>query len=485
MRDGVNAVESSLAKNVHYFIEIVWRRRFFILVPLLVSIPLIVIGSAYLPVRYTARTLLFFENAISDPLRLERVRYQYQRRAPSLHDEINALLKSGFIIDSALKQIMGEEYPKTATQQALARQRLRASLSVIQIGSGFYEIRLRASDPQELGEKLEVVTSRFLESLLMGGRAPATSVQLVLKRRKFEMQQAEKAVKEFERDIAGEQAGRNMLTKASQLEKTAQRVEAKKQELTTVNLAIDKALSETGDGLPDRRARGREIVAEPIRDRSPTSLVEKMRELIKTLLLVRSAAGVTEPSEVAAAKKPLAESSKIAGLKAKRDRLQGEVDRLAADVQGIEAFLAEQEGAIDLAKRLNRQLQETTAAYQSYVKWQPNSSTASRRPLKLGGSPGNIKVIDPPRDPKFADVSRMMYVMAGIFAGLVLGCSAAIVAEMFDQRLRRPEEFVAILGAPVICRLPTSQGIDDPLSLEIESAQKRHKVTPIRQGDRR
>jgi len=304
MRDGVNAVESSLAKHVHYFIEIfieiVWRRRFFILVPLLVSIPLSVIGSAMVPKRYTARTLLFFQQASSDPLQLPRDKIG--RPTPSLYEEINALLKSVHILDSALRQIMGEEYPKTATQQARALQGLRASLSLTQFGNSFYEFRLRASDPQELGEKLEVVTSRFLESLLMGGRAPTSSVQLLLRRRTFEMQQAEKAVKEFERDIAGEQAGRNILTKARQLEKTAQRLEAKKQELTTVNLEIDKALSETGDGLPDPTARGREIVAEPIRDRSPTSLMEKIQERTKNLLPIRAAVGVAESSEVAAGK---------------------------------------------------------------------------------------------------------------------------------------------------------------------------------------
>lgn len=459
MREEMQSIDLSFTERLRRYVEVAWRRRFFILVPLLASIPLSVIGSNLLPEKYIARTLLLFQKGNSNPLEFSD---RYENPVIEVMEGLEALLKSQHILDSALKQIMGEDYPKTARQQALVRQDLADSISIIPIGRNFFEFRLMGSGPQGMGQKLEVVTSRFLESLLVADRAPASAAEMVLERRKLEMQQAVKAVEEFERETTRDQAGRNTPTKARQLEETAQRLEAKKQELKTVEFKIDKELTKTGDGLPDRRSRGSEIVAEPIRDWSPTSPMDKIAKLIKDLGAVRSTDDLTNSSEIAPAKKQPVDTSEIASLKAKRDWLRGEIGQLAANVHWIEASIAENERRIEIGKRLKRQLQEATANYNNYAKYADPVIVSSAGPLQVVASPGQIKVIDRPEDPEFPQWSRTTYIFAGILAGLALGCSAAIVAEILDQRLRHPEEFVAILGAPMICRLPNSHGIDDP-----------------------
>lgn len=481
MRKELGGAKISMAQALYRALQIGWRRRLFVLIPFLVSIPLSIIGSDLLPEKYVARTLLFFQASSTNPLQSQSDRTQTP--TISIYDEINALLKSAHILDSALKQIMGEEYPKTEKQQALAREELADSLSIRQLGRNFYEFHLKSSDPQGMGEKLEVVMSRFLETLLTSDRAPSTSVQLVLNRRKFEMQQAQKALEEFEGDIGKEQTARNMPIKAGQLKEMVPRLEAKKQELKTVKLTIDKVLRETGEERPNRVDRGWETAAELTSDPSPTHLTQNIKNMFKRLLPVSSEVGLTESSEVVTGKKPHPRSAKIDELKAKRDQLQDEVDQLAANVQAINATLAEGDRNIELGKRLKRHLQETTAAYQSYTRRYADSG--SEQPLQLVGSPGDIKVIDPPMDPKFPDLSRKMYIIAGILAGLVLGSSAAIVAEVLDQRLRHPAEFVAILGAPVICRLPTSRGIDDSQSQKIEVTQTIPSVTQLMRSNLR
>lgn len=483
MNEKMEAVNSSLALGLRHGFEMAWRRRYLILVPLLLSIPLSLVGSAFLSQQYEVRTLLLLQEGSTNSLRsVSHIDYSSNpltagNALVERLEGLKALLKSERVLDAALKEIMGKDYPQTGKLQGSARRDLADSLSIKQIGKDFIELHLTGSDPQALGRKLEVITSRFLESLLLGNEGPAAAVHVVLERRKSDVQRAEKALKEFERKIAEEQAGRNVLTKARQLQETSQRLDAKKQELKTVEFKIDKALRETGDELPDPKDRASEINAKP--SRGLTSYTDR---LIKALLATLSAARLTDFSEVATAKKSQAEPSKIAGLEAKRDRLREEVDLLVAEVRRIEAPAAGDEGQItELGEPLKQRFEEAIANYQSFMRRYSNSELLAKRPLSLVESPENIRVIDPPKDPESPVVARWVYFLAGIVAGLALGCSAAIVAETIDPRLYRPEEFVAIFGAPVICRLPPSQGIDDPTSLEIESARTMHNVTPIGQ----
>lgn len=471
-------MEASVEQRLHHAMEFAWRRRFYFLVPFVVSIPLSIWGSAMLPERYTARALLFFEHDSNDPLQSRS--HGYRPRPPSLHDEISTLLRSGHILDPALKKIMGLEYPKTSRQQALARERLRDSLSVGQIGRSFYEFSIKGSDPKALGQKLEVVTSLFLESLLMGKRGPASSVQTVLAHHKMEMQKAERAVERVEREIREQDANQNKQTQVRKLQEISQRLEAKEQDLATAGLAIHKAPNETVDGLPAERASGQDSFAQPIKgkEQPQNGLMYRVQERIKSILALRSALALKENLQTPDAKTPLAQSPKIYARLAKYDRLQAEIDQLAAERRAIETSIADKERKIEAAKRLKQRLEETTVSYNSYLQRYANSIRTDKRPLELVGSPDNIKIVDPPKEPKFADVSRTMYAMAGILAGFLVGCGAALASETFDKRLRRPEQFVAILGAPVICRLPMSHGVGNTLGQGSEAAPTIHDVTP-------
>ncbi len=424
-------MDSSLAGRLRYVAEAAWRRRYFILLPFLVSIPLSVFVSGLLPQKYVVRTMLIMQENNSDLLLLAG-RLQGDTRplitGPALmmrKAALEALLKSRRVLEPALEDIMGEEYPKARIRQAEAREELAKSISLELIGHQFIEFRLKGTKPKQMGENLRAITSRFLESLLMADRGSASAAQLVLESRKLDLSKAEKAVSEFEREIAGGFAGGNGLSKASRLKETTQRLEAKKRELRAVNLAIDEVPSEAGGG----------------------------------------------PS----------------GLKARRDELRDEVGQLLADVQAIETPTYKKEMQTDeLGKRLRRRLKEAKANLKNFAKRYANPGASSLLPLELVKSPENIRMIDPPRDPEFAVVSRLTYIIAGILAGLVLGCSAAIVAEALDQRLRYPEEFVAVFGAPMICRLPNSRHVtDDPLSLENRSTQPSQNVTQLRPEDRR
>ena len=71
--------------------------------------------------------------------------------------------------------------------------------------------------------------------------------------------------------------------------------------------------------------------------------------------------------------------------------------------------------------------------------------------LGLFEGPERIKIIDSPVDP-LSPVSpgRLIFMIAGIGAGLFLGLGLAAVAEVTDRRIRYPSQ---ITGLPILARL--------------------------------
>ena len=470
-------MDASFARSLRNLFEVGWSRRYFILIPFLVSIPLSVIGSAFLPGTYVVSTLLLLQENYDDPLQSQGNVYAgadallAARALVKRAEGLEALLKSERVLGLALQDIRGmtgEEYPETGTSQGWPRNKLAGSLSIKPIGKDFLEISLKGSDPNGMGKKLELITSRFLGILLVADRGPAAAVQVVGERRRSDLLRAKKAVEKFERESAEAQDKQKQLLKARSLKETVQRLESRKRQVEKVELAITEAQSQTGGSLNDPSTRSQEVITKPIWGWSPTTYIEKLiNGSSNSLLTGRS----MESPEVAADKDLPGDPSKIAGLEARREELKGEVDRLASTVQSIQASSVRSEPNSGVGKRLTKQLEEAAAKYQSFKKQFGNPGVGAARPLKLVGSPENIRVIDPPKDPKSPTVPRSLYIIAGIFAGFALGCSAAVLAEVLDQRLRRPEEFVAVLGAPLICRLPNSRRIDDPPIQDIESDQ--------------
>ena len=104
-------------------------------------------------------------------------------------------------------------------------------------------------------------------------------------------------------------------------------------------------------------------------------------------------------------------------------------------------------------ERLQKDVQVARETYQIFAKRFDNARTS--RALGLFEAPERVKIIDPPRDPTIPTTPpKLIYIIAGIFAGIGLGAGLAFSFEMFDPRIRTPDDFARIAGAPVIARLP-------------------------------
>jgi uncharacterized protein involved in exopolysaccharide biosynthesis len=171
-----------------------WRRRFLLIIPVLLMIPMSVGIALLVPSTYTAHTLLLLqEGEKGNPLaRDAAVPGSMQQRVAGLE----ALLKSDQVLIPLLDLPAGAD-PKRISQ---GLQDLRKDLTLELIGSDFLSVDLRGPNSNGLGDKLSRILARFFEVLLAENAPNAANV--VIQRRRDELQAAENERSRLQAEIA-------------------------------------------------------------------------------------------------------------------------------------------------------------------------------------------------------------------------------------------------------------------------------------------
>lgn len=467
-------------KRLFYVANAAWRQRYVIALPIIVMPILGLIIGVSTPRKYeTATTILVQEPSMQNPfLKDLMVETNLKKRM----DALNALVHSRHILtEVAVKQgLIGEE-EKDPVKTDIAINKLSKALKVSLIGNELVRIEFQSPKTEGMVETLNLVALRFVERVIAPQRYSIYKsrdfLEKELEARETDLLEAEAKLATYKSDYASELPelhARNVIR------------------LTQ----IKDALAERQTALKGAQARYtnlRERVSQtnPVIGRLEEKIVGMMGELA-----VLRARYTDQHSSIRALKRKiksleeerartLASSQKIniEDLERLWDRASmiesdnGEAPLLVEQLKQLQIVENEIQGLEEEVKALEAEFTANNKRVRNFgehekeitnlerdivVKRKIYEDLASRHQLaQVTGALGKfeesdrVKMIDPPFQPtKPSNLPLFLYVLAGLMAGGFLGISLGSVLAIADTRIYAAEKMVAILGAPVIGRIP-------------------------------
>ena len=427
---------TSLLRNI---IGAAWRRRFLIFVPFVVLTVLSVMATILLPKTYMSTALILLqEEGGSNPL--DRAGSQ-SRDMRARVAALEALLKSDRVLIEVIRRHVGVNPDDAPAYAALLLEELRQRLTMRIIGNQFIEINLTGSKPVELRDELNLVVERLFEMLLLPSTATLSATEFLVQR------QAEKiAVLEAQRDqVAAEGGDLSPLALGAKIE-----------ERNAAAAIIGSARTEAAEA----DAALREGVAAVLGDnRALRPLDAEIAELTSQVPSASPEAATELQQKIAALDALLPLEARAIETKRIADAAEA---RLAAAEQELSthAALVEQRTSIE---------QSLAAAREEFEEYSARFASQREKTLIILQAPEQLKLVDAPQVPKRPSNSALKILVAGIAAGIALGCGLAVVAEQLDQSLRGEEDLAGVTKLPVLARLPS-------LKVEERTALSRYGV---------
>ncbi len=405
-----------------------WRRRYMLVVPFLVMLPLSLVWALYGPRTYVAKSLMLLQEATpTNPLARDNPGGQSVQIKDRMAG-LQALLKSDRVLGNVYRDLAGDQ-PGTTKDMAAWIRDFSANLSVDLIGTDFLEFQLKGGHPRGLGKQLEAVTSRFLEALLPEQNALFAS-QVLLEKRKEEFETAERALASFRSRIA-ERLPEGWRGLHNRLAEARTQLQSREALLQRINQEIS-----------DRRARL------PTPSARIDQQITRAREEMK-IFETKGGEGEVRFTQV---KAELTELVAIKDLEDSRTRIEAEVRDQARQVESLTRSVRQAQPLADQQSQLEREVAEAKEAHDEYARRFTRASLG-RGAGGVLNAPERIKLIDPPRDPQFPTSSALRIALAALLASLMLGLGLSIIAELLDPRIRSPEDAAEATGLPILARL--------------------------------
>ena len=460
-------------------VEVAWRRRYLIVIPLLVFPVLAFAVGSVTPKKYEARaTILVQETAKLNPFLNDlAVGPNLQERMPALQ----TLVHSSHVLEEVLSDT-GEITPQTpAAERANKVARLSSSISVQLMGNDLVAFKIKGSSGKGMGKTLDALSKRFIDRLLAPERSSIKDSQVFLKRelkdRSVRLSEAQEAYALFKQD--------NRERLPSLESGLVQRVSSLEQKLADNRMAMQATEAELGD------VRQRLIDTNPVIGRIEEDILRSTRRLgelstrytemhsavqaeLRTLKRLKEeretlmanaeamkgadldrlwnlAAGAMTQEDGAQPPLLVSQMTRLQEANSNYLRLKEETAALEAEIEKLQVAIAETGPVLQEQKRLEEAIKLAQESYDAIAKRFDNAQITGA--LGEFEAPERIKVIDVPTDPVVPTTpGSALYAIAGIIAGIMAGAGLALAAELLDTRLRGRSEFEAATGVPVIAR---------------------------------
>lgn len=410
-------------------VQAAWRRRWLFAITFALLLLISAAAAKFQPKLYVANSLLLLQETGQDSLLRKEA-----DRPGTMQERINglrALLKSNHVLTTSVRQIFGDQTPRDPRQLAYLVRDLDEALSLDLIGTEFIAFRLKGNNPKGLGKKLEIVMLNLLETLMSDSKT-TSAAQPLIDRRREELQSSEALYANLTKmlDVRIAAQGQRQQDIAKLKQQIAQN-ETETKTLSAERASVQRTLARDAD--------------------SSASLGEQLNAANSEIKRLASL-GQTSSAEYQAASERVEAIRKIDEVDAKFKSLQGIAETLRAGLKQAEADLEETATLKERVIAAEVDLRNAREQFEAYSK--RYAALSSGRSLTVLNAPELMKMIDPPQDPEIPETSGMRVLIAGLLVSLLLPLSLVILSELFDPTLRRPSDFVAATGAPIIARLP-------------------------------
>lgn len=470
---------NSLTFRFYYIFASGWRRRYVIVIPLLILPILGLIVGISSPKKYEAHTsMLIQETAKMNPF-LED--FAVSTMLKDRMGALKTLLHSRHILGVVAKklQLIDDQTPAAEYDRIVSE--LSSSLSVQMTGKDLIRIDFKSHSPSHIKETLKVISEQFVEQLLAPERSSMTDSSFFLaehiESRREELDLSERALAKFKDEHANElpelyianisrlaQLKQKFSERQAELSGAKRRLGGLDQQLTNTNPIvgrIEENIIKIRSELSLLRARYTDSHSKvKAALRNLYRLEEERRTLLKTtgttldtdqLWDIAHSAGGLQSSDL----QPLL----ISQLQ-KLQEVRSNVDGLTEEVTSLQSMITDLEKLTARVGEHERQL--AALERDQNVKRDLYEELLKRHEMaRVTGSLGRfeqekrIKIIDRPYTPTNpTNLPLMIFVIAGCIGGLALGISLAIVFELSDSSIRYISQLEPLTGVPVLSRIP-------------------------------
>lgn len=415
-----------------------WRRRYLLVIPLLILLPLSLIVAAMTPRLYQSSALIMLPE--SSGLGATQAGYGFSQEMTAKVKGLDALLRSDYV----LGDVLARGLPGEGTQRALLDriEDLRKRIGVRQVSDTLVQITLNDSEQAGLGNKLNAVLAALFEGLLSPTNSASDAVSFLARYRQSEVEAIERRIREVEAkapNLTEAMVRDNESTSKAAEDRIAAKQRHLESERAKLQRAVEAIIGADAARPKDQKAASIDaIVAKQLTERRAAlaALAQKgesdtpaAKSLAETVARLTALTGQqTELIEVA---------DEIRAERARVDQAKAMAINLASLMQQRRQLYEE----IDQARARHARLMDRLRA--------PGGAAA----LSILRTPAQVQIIDAPVDPQRPLNSKMRTLLVGIAASLAFALSLATLAEQLDTRIRSPEQLVALTGLTVIASL--------------------------------
>ena len=465
-------------------IEIVLRRRWFIIIPFCLSIIAGIYLSFTLPKIYRASTLILVQ--------AQRVPTNYVRSVISagIESRIN-MISQQIMSRTNLENIIDQfklfsepEHEKMYMEDKIEDIRKRISVNIKSRkgarrgagGTDAFTISYEDTDPERVMRVANTLATYFIDENLKVREAQAMGttdfLDDELNNIRIQLEELEEALRVYREKFIGE-LPEQLESNLRIFDRLQEQLIEKQKNLRNVKnilIAFEKQMSElqdfSTDGLVEFGTEGPTSVDQFREQLSvlKTRYTDKHPDVMRIKRMIAELEDQTdqELSESEEGKEEVFSRNNHQKLQTdQRNEITKEIETLEADISKIqEQITIYQKRVENTPKReqellsLKRDYANIKGTYDSLLKRKLEAAISVNMEKKQKGE--QFRVIDPARLPEKTIKPNMkrLFVLT-LAAGLVVGCGLVFLLEYLDTSFRRPEDIDSLLGVPVIAILPS------------------------------